>query len=337
MKKKAVNVSIIVPVYNRADELYTLLESLKNLSVIPEEVIIVDDCSTHSLDVTHLPEVPIKLIRLSNRHGTVVAKNIGISYSKSEYIWFLDSDSIIINPDCLGNMITFFEKNKKTGATGGEGYFISGNLYLNIKSLYPNRDTKGFNEIAVNVKEYHVGIVGTNNMLTRRQLLVDSGGFPEELKIGEDKGYCIWLKKRGYNLIEDKNFAVHHCISRKGRTKTYWNWELTNRLFQFKCSLNLLPLYVWPIFPLLDIYSKFTYLMYLFRKPKAALQESNSANDETYNVNRMVKLLIFFLSWICAYIIGLFYVPRAFFTKLANIHYIDKKYPYTIKEIKKDR
>ena len=334
MKKKVVDVSLIVPIYNRADELYSLLESIKTLNVIPKEIIIVDDCSTSTYDIEPLPEVTIKFIRLLQRHGTVVAKNIGISYSKSEYIWFLDSDTIIINGDCLEQMITFFETNKRIGATGGESYFIDGTFYLNIKSLYPNMDTKGYNKIAENIKEYYVGFVGTNNMLTKKQLLVDSGGFSEELKIGEDKGYCMWLKKNGYELIEDKNFAVHHYISQKGRAKSLWDWEFRNKLFQFKCSLALLPLYLWLVFPFMDIYSKFLYLLYLSRKKQVVSKDNNSEEGKKIKPNRKVMLLVFFLSWICAYIVGVIHIPKAFFKKLVKIKYLDKKYSYRVEEIK---
>ncbi len=86
--------SIIIPVYNRANRLPYVLESLKNQTFQDFETIIVDDASTdNSYQVAIEYALPNKVvIKNENNCERCVTRNKGIAVAKGLYICFLDSD-----------------------------------------------------------------------------------------------------------------------------------------------------------------------------------------------------------------------------------------------------
>ncbi len=88
--------SIVIPVYNRPDELQELLDSLTAQSFKQFEVIVVEDGSTiPSKD--HIERfdslLAIKYIQQENQ-GPGLARNSGAALAKGDYLIFLDSDTI---------------------------------------------------------------------------------------------------------------------------------------------------------------------------------------------------------------------------------------------------
>lgn len=89
--------SVIVPVYNRIDEVRDLLRSLCGQTFRDFEVIIVEDGSTEPCgDVVRQfgDRLDVKYFYKSNE-GRSVARNYGIDRSKGEYLVFFDSDCVI--------------------------------------------------------------------------------------------------------------------------------------------------------------------------------------------------------------------------------------------------
>lgn len=100
MKSESVSmlISIIVPVYNRADYISRCIKSIEQCYVDNYECIIVDDGSTdetaHICDNFSEQNHNIQVIHIANS-GVSNARNIGISVAKGEYITFVDSDDYI--------------------------------------------------------------------------------------------------------------------------------------------------------------------------------------------------------------------------------------------------
>ncbi len=95
-----IKLSIVVPVYNVEKYLIRCLESLKDLK-IENEIIIVNDGSTDSSlklaeEFKEMNESEnIKIVTQENK-GLSEARNTGLKISKGEYISFIDSDDFII-------------------------------------------------------------------------------------------------------------------------------------------------------------------------------------------------------------------------------------------------
>lgn len=90
-----IKVSVVIPLYNKENEVARAVKSVLNQSVQPEELIVVDDGSTDaSSEVVHSLFYNVsflKLIRQDNS-GVSAARNNGIKASTCQYVILLDAD-----------------------------------------------------------------------------------------------------------------------------------------------------------------------------------------------------------------------------------------------------
>ncbi|QWN35859.1 glycosyltransferase family 2 protein [Cobetia sp. 4B] len=159
------NISVIIPAYNVEKYIADTLLSILKQSLLPYEIIVVDDGSTDStLQVINELKVhshlPLKVISTDNR-GVGEARNIGLKHASGNYVYFLDSDDLV-KPEFISEItlkiknnnfpdIVFFEaesfndnnlsqssfkpdyEREFTGYYSGRSFFL--NEYLNQKSF----------------------------------------------------------------------------------------------------------------------------------------------------------------------------------------------------------
>ena len=89
--------SVIVPVYNRIDEVRDLLESLSAQTLKSFEVIIVEDGSSEPCKdvVESFPSRVDVHYYFKSNEGRSIARNYGIERSSGDYLVFFDSDCVI--------------------------------------------------------------------------------------------------------------------------------------------------------------------------------------------------------------------------------------------------
>lgn len=92
--------SIIVPSYNRNEEVEQLLLSLEKQTVKNFEVVIVDDHSKTPLKITHTFSFPVQFIYNEINQGAAGSRNIGAENAKSPWLLFLDDDDRFANNKC---------------------------------------------------------------------------------------------------------------------------------------------------------------------------------------------------------------------------------------------
>ncbi len=119
-------VSVIIPVYNRADVIGRCLESIIGQSLSDIEIIVVNDGSTDDtlLATQSVADDRIKIITQENM-GQGFARNAGILASNGKYLAFVDSDDTI-EKDMLKIM---YETAEKEGSD-----IVQCNLY----DIYPD-------------------------------------------------------------------------------------------------------------------------------------------------------------------------------------------------------
>jgi glycosyltransferase involved in cell wall biosynthesis len=89
-------ISVIIPVFNDGPFVAKAIESVQNQQLRPLEIIVVDDGSTDSTKeiVSHAAgPVPVFYHYQANQ-GPGVARNLGVSLARGEWIAFLDADDI---------------------------------------------------------------------------------------------------------------------------------------------------------------------------------------------------------------------------------------------------
>ena len=99
--------SIIIPVYNTKPYLDACLQSVIGQTYQNLEILIIDDGSTDSsgaiCDEYAEKNHKFKVVHQSNR-GVSVARNIGIELAQGDWVWFVDSDDIIIPNFIIDNI-----------------------------------------------------------------------------------------------------------------------------------------------------------------------------------------------------------------------------------------
>ncbi len=108
--------SIILPVYNAEKYLSNCINSLINQDISSSnyEIIIINDGSTDTspgiAETYASKHTNISLYHQQNK-GLGATRNIGITYAKGNYIYFIDSDDYIVN-NCLGTITNYLRSEK---------------------------------------------------------------------------------------------------------------------------------------------------------------------------------------------------------------------------------
>ena len=89
-------ISVIIPTYNRAKTNRDCIDRVINQTLMPQEIIVVDDCSINDTlqVVKHYNHPLVKIIQLQKNSGAQKARNEGIKAATGEWIAFLDSDDL---------------------------------------------------------------------------------------------------------------------------------------------------------------------------------------------------------------------------------------------------
>lgn len=208
-EKETVQFSIIVPVYNRPQEVRELLESLTEQSYKNFEVIIVEDGSTVTCEHEtreFKEKLDIKYFYKENS-GRSETRNFGVQKASGDYLLFFDSDCMLPAEymavvssylsenfaDCFGGPDTFHSSFSNTQkainhamtsflTTGG----IRGRSKKNNKQFYP--------------RSFNMGV--------SRKAFEATGGFRDML--GEDIDLSIRIIEKGYKTVLIPEAYVWH-------------------------------------------------------------------------------------------------------------------------------
>ena len=96
---KFADLSVVIPCYNSQETILRAIDSVLNQTLLPKEIIIVDDCSNDSTlqilnDVVSVynGSVQILITRNSTNRGASFSRNKGWDQSTCKFVAFLDSD-----------------------------------------------------------------------------------------------------------------------------------------------------------------------------------------------------------------------------------------------------
>lgn len=201
-------ISIIIPVYNRQNFVEDTLNNLLENNYRPLELILVDDGSTdNSLKILnefkdkYKDELfNIKVFSQKNQ-GAPVARNLGLSESKGEFIQFLDSDDLIHQDKFVIQLNLMQQDNSEFGLCDFRIIYTKTN-----KELYISNSDK-----LKKVIKTH-GSFGCGSPLLARSLS-DKVEWNESLKRNQDIDYflkCALLANRIVYVNEPLYTYVRH-------------------------------------------------------------------------------------------------------------------------------
>lgn len=103
--------SVIIPTFNRVDDLLALLDSIRRTRLLDYEVIAVDDGSTDSTAERCRERPDVRLLRLERSGGPSRARNLGAASAHGETLIFVDSDVLLLEDrDVLAEMVEALER-----------------------------------------------------------------------------------------------------------------------------------------------------------------------------------------------------------------------------------
>lgn len=210
MKENQPLFSIVIPTYNRPDQLAACLESLTRLDCPRHlfEVIVVDDGSRippeavvarfrEKLDLTLLPEA---------HAGPAKARNTGASRARGKFLAFTDDDCLPAN-DWLRKMEVHFNKDPDQGVGGplvdarsDSPYSKANHLLLDYLYRYFNREVGA------------ARFLTSSNMAFPGERFKEIGGFDEGFRLaaGEDREFCDRWRHDGRKITFDSVIHVYH-------------------------------------------------------------------------------------------------------------------------------
>ena len=194
-------ISVVIPLYNKRQTILHTLGSVLNQRSKPFEVVVVNDGSTDGSEQL-VEELRHPLVRLINQQnsGVSAARNKGIEVSLGDWIAFLDADDEWF-PDYL-------ETIEKLNGDYPEANVL-GTAYL-LKDYKGNRKKIKLNKIPFHGEQ---GILSnyfevascshpplcSSAVVVKKEALLRVGGFPAGIKSGED--LLTWAKLAVQNEI----------------------------------------------------------------------------------------------------------------------------------------
>lgn len=203
--------SIVVPVYNRPDELSQLLSSLGQQHFTDFEVIVVEDGSTvDSTAVVHIHRQHLALhYHRQENAGPAAARNLGASQAKGEYLIFLDSDCIC--PAHYLSVVDRFLQESQADAFGGPdtAHPKFSALQKAINYAMTARLTTGGMRGGSQYRSDRF-LPRSFNMGVRKEVFEQAGGFDARLRFGEDLDLSLRLRQLGFRIALAREAWVYH-------------------------------------------------------------------------------------------------------------------------------
>ncbi|MDE7190194.1 MAG: glycosyltransferase [Muribaculaceae bacterium] len=211
--------SIIVPVYNRPDEVADLLVSLAAQTDRGFEIILVEDGST----VPCRPQAEAYKSRMRLKYyykeneGRSIARNYGIVRADGDFLVFVDSDCVL-PPDYIASLRAALKAHPETDCFGGpdaaHDSFTDTQKAINY-AMTSFLTTGGIRGGKVSMEKF---TPRTFNTGFSRKVFERVGGFRE--MFSEDIDMSTRIRRAGFNIALFPEVYVYH--KRRGNLRKFW-------------------------------------------------------------------------------------------------------------------
>jgi len=223
-------VSVVIAAYNAQPFLVDCLNSLFS-EPGDFEIVWVDNGSTDqssaSVKAVFGRQDKLKLISLPQNVGSALARNIGAAHSSSQYLFFLDSDTVVKN-GWLNEITRFFAQHPAAGLAqvkllkmGTNNFDSAGDLFSPFGFLVERargaRDDGQFDRIEA------IFSLKTAGAVMRRDVFQKIRGFDEDYYIfweDTDLAWRTWLA--GRPVLFCPQITVEHAFGTSQKTSRYY-------------------------------------------------------------------------------------------------------------------
>lgn len=201
--KKALTLSLIIPVYNEERHLKACLEAIAAQSVMPDEVIVVDNNSTDD-SAAIARSFPFVRVITESAQGITPARNAGFNAAKGQLLGRIDADTHL-PPDWVQRVHAFYA-DPSHGATALTG----GCAFYNIP--FPRVDAWITSQFVFRMNRFLMGhyvLWGSNMVLPAKVWrIVAKQTCPETPGVHEDLDLAIHLHRQGYDIAYQATLIV---------------------------------------------------------------------------------------------------------------------------------
>lgn len=244
-------VTIITINYNTPQDICDLIESLKENDYKNLEIIVVDNASKiegPALIAERFPDVTI--IKSDTNVGFAKGNNLGIEHAKGEYVFFMNSDTVITN-GVIQSLVGTFTEYSDIGIVSPKFHIYSepgtfdyagcGDINsFTGRSLITGRNEKDSGQFDTPTVTHfcHGG-----GMMTKKSLIDVFGPIPDQYFLYyEEMEWCENIRNKGYKVFYQPNALVHHKVSSSiGLWSTLKTYYLTrNRILFMKRNKSII-------------------------------------------------------------------------------------------------
>ncbi|TVR15931.1 MAG: glycosyltransferase family 2 protein [Balneolaceae bacterium] len=189
-----INISVVIPVFNRDDVISRAIKSVLNQTLPPTEIIVVDDGSMdNTADIVQQFGEEVTYLYQTNA-GPSIARNLGITSASGNYIAFLDSDDEWM-ADKLEKQVEIIRDLKADIVITNSVYFDdtgSGNTAFSrseFSDILSKNNGKLLDCFTMLLEQNFIHL---STVLVRKSCLENADLFDETMKIAEDTD--LWLR-----------------------------------------------------------------------------------------------------------------------------------------------
>jgi GT2 family glycosyltransferase len=219
-----VNVSIVIPCYNRWNFLPKVLDSIASQTFLNWEIVVIDDAS-ETTQLALEQNGKVKYFRLDKRQGSGHARNVGAAQSLGEFILFVDDDTTL-DSNYVESVLQTYNKHEDAGAVGGRLVYVHDEKYFDSDpsigapvriGRYSGEVLGGFDRKTLNTVEVPFLHVIS---LVKREDFLSIGGFDETTYVGnryrEETDFFVRIRQIGKKLYFDPNALAYHYSLKSG-------------------------------------------------------------------------------------------------------------------------
>lgn len=200
--------SVIIPVYNRPDEVRELLESLSKQTLKDFEVLLIEDGSVNRCDtVAQEFDKDLNICYLYKENsGRSLTRNYGMERASGEYLIFFDSDCII--PERYFEIVKARLEEDYVDCFGGPD--AAHTSFSNLQKAISYSMTSFFTTggIRGGKKGMEKFTPRTFNMGFSKEVYKRVGGFKD--MFGEDIDLSLRIQKAGFHTVLIRDAFVYH-------------------------------------------------------------------------------------------------------------------------------
>lgn len=200
---KALTLSIVIPVYNEEIHLQACLDAIANQTVMPDEVIVVDNNSTDT-SVKVARAFPFVRVVKESKQGVINARTAGFNSATSTLIGRIDAETRI-EPDWVDKIHRIFKDESIDAVSGPVGFHDA-----------PAEKVGLFFDKTIRLATWKIGKIDDavflfgGNMALRKDAWNEVNKFLcDRRDIHEDIDLAIHLDELGKKVIFDKNLVAY--------------------------------------------------------------------------------------------------------------------------------